>query len=182
MLQTCNLFAQAAPGTSPHADDVLTQLTDNKQLRRSEAFAVLSILIAPPDALLHLLLADSVAAGQRNITGATLQQEALVAAAAIFGAEGERLGLHYPQWGVKYLACCLHAHCRAELAKYNEYCVHAENPFASDEGVAGVYVYLHFKQFLKLYNSPAHDRAALDSACGHVQVCLAELLLQLAAP
>ena len=69
------------------------------------------------------------------------------------------------------LACTL----LGELANYVRNCVHAENPFASDEAVAGVYVYLHFKQFLKLYNSPAHDRAALDSACGHVQVCLPEL-------
>ena len=78
----------------------------------------------------------------------------------------------------------MHAQRRAELDEYHGRCVPAENPFASDEGVAGAYVYLHFKQFLKLYNSPAHDRAALDSACGHVQVCLAELktLLQLAAP
>lgn len=175
MSQTCSFCPQAAPGTSPHADDVLVQMTDNKQLRRSEAFAVLSILIAPQDALLHLLLADSVAAGQRNSTGAMLQHEALVAAAAIFGAEGERLRLHCPLCGARHLRCCLHAHCRGELADYNRNSVHAENPFASDEAVAGVYVYLHFKQFLKLYNSPAHDRAALDSACGHVQVCLPEL-------
>jgi hypothetical protein len=75
---------------------VLAALTDDRQLRRAEAFAALSTLVVPPDALLQLLLADSLAAGQRNSTGATLQQEALVAAAAIFGAEGERLYLHDP--------------------------------------------------------------------------------------
>ena len=91
MLQTYTSCLQAAPGTSPQADDVLAALADSRQLRRAEAFDALKSLVVPPDALLHLLLADSLAAGQRNSTGATLQQEALVAAAAIFGAEGERL-------------------------------------------------------------------------------------------
>lgn len=55
------------------------------------------------------------------------------------------------------------------------------NPFAIDETVASVYVYLHFKQFLKLYNAPAHDRAALDAACGHVQVGSTQLQTMCAA-
>jgi hypothetical protein len=85
----CRHGLQAASAESPQADDVLAILADERQIRRVEAFSLLSILVVPPDALLQMLLGDSRAACQRNSTGVTLQQEALVAAAAIFGAEGE---------------------------------------------------------------------------------------------
>lgn len=33
-----------------------------------------------------------------------------------------------------------------------------------------MYVELHFMQFLKLYNAPAHDGPSMDAARGHLQV------------
>lgn len=47
------------------------------------------------------------------------------------------------------------------------------NPFASNESVTSVYVELHFMQFLKLYNAPAHDASSLDAARGHLQALAA---------
>lgn len=80
--------AAAAAETDAQGEDVLLELSDKKPLQRSDAFAVLSSLVVPPDALLQLLLADSAAARQRSSTGTTLQQEALAAAAEVFGAAG----------------------------------------------------------------------------------------------
>jgi hypothetical protein len=179
---------QAAANTKPHADDVLATMEDGEQLSRAEAFSALSALVVPPDALLQLLLADPAAAGKRNSAGATLQQEALAAAAAMFGAQGvalqqsiephqratpnQLIGVAstccFADISEVQLACALSDRLCPELLFF---CVSVGNPFSSDEGVASMYLYLHFKQFLKFYNSPGHDRAMLDAACGHVQVC-----------
>lgn len=75
-------------------------------LRRADAFDALAHLVAPPDALLLQLLSGPAAAQPEAVTpmggqgssqadaslgfGALLRQEALAAAAAIFGAAGVR--------------------------------------------------------------------------------------------
>lgn len=62
-------------------------------------------------------------------------------------------------------------------------CTTAGSPFAEDELIVGVYIHLHFMQFLKLYNAPAHDSGSARAARGHIQASSmpAYCLLQLHA-